>query len=168
MDEEWRIIPGYTNYEASSLGRIRRCKPGWGVKNGKIMKLTHKRYTTICLVSDEGKSQKLLVHRLILFAFKGQPPTEKHEGAHWDGVTSNNSLSNLRWATHKENGEDLIRHGTGKGNRGAAKITEDDVKIIRRLYKEGLTIKGISDKLPNIHYANIWCIAKERSWKGIQ
>jgi hypothetical protein len=51
------------------------------------------------------------VHRLVLKAFVGPCP-EGMEGCHWDGDACNNKLDNLRWATHAENVEDSIRHGT--------------------------------------------------------
>jgi hypothetical protein len=60
----------------------------------------------------DRRSVHVLVHRLILIAFRGPPPTPYHECAHWDGSPSNNRLDNLRWATKSENQTDRWRHGT--------------------------------------------------------
>jgi hypothetical protein len=51
------------------------------------------------------------VHRLMLEAFVGPCPTG-HQAAHCDGDRHNNVLTNLRWATRKENEADKLRHGT--------------------------------------------------------
>jgi hypothetical protein len=61
-----------------------------------------------------------LVHRLVLLAFRGEPPTPHHECAHWNGDPSDNSIGNLRWATKVENHADRWRHGTRKINRRRA------------------------------------------------
>lgn len=66
-------------------------------------------------------------------AFHGPKPTPEHEVAHWDGVRTNFVLSNLRWATKKENREDQKRHGTFPSceNNGRAVLSWAQVLEIR-------------------------------------
>jgi hypothetical protein len=79
-----------------------------------------------------------MVHRLVLEAFIGLRP-EGLECCHADGVRTNNRLENLRWDTHASNIADMRRHGTDpSGERhGMAKLTEQDVREIRRRYETG-------------------------------
>lgn len=43
------------------------------------------------------------IHRLIAFAFHGEPPTEEHVVDHIDTNKHNNRPENLRWVTRLEN-----------------------------------------------------------------
>lgn len=47
------------------------------------------------------------IHRIVAFAFLGNPPSEKHIVDHIDTNRSNNSAINLRWVTRLDN---LLRH----------------------------------------------------------
>lgn len=80
------------------------------------------------------------VHRLVAFAFIGEPPTGKHHVAHWDGDSSNNQVSNLRWATPAENSADSIRLGRSKRpggqNHFRAKLSIEDLPTILSLKGE--------------------------------
>lgn len=49
------------------------------------------------------------MHRLVAYAFLGDPPSSKHEVDHIDGNPANNEVSNLRWVTHSENISNKIR-----------------------------------------------------------
>jgi len=134
--EVWRAIPEYPGYEASSLGRIRSLKR----RRVKILSQLDTRggYLRV-VVSRGGKMTTPMVHRLVLAAFKGPPPTLAHQAAHNNGVRTDNKPENLRWATCKENLSDRIRHGTAP--RGAsnprAVLSEGAVDFIRRNYVPG-------------------------------
>ena len=97
-------------------------------------------------VTINRKSQR--VHRLVLEAFIGPCP-KGMVAVHKDGDCHNNRLSNLRWGTPKENGEDAVRHG--RSSRGVknpnAKLTEEKVRTIRILSGQGKTQKEIASIL---------------------
>ncbi|CAO0835154.1 HNH endonuclease OS=Streptomyces microflavus OX=1919 GN=Smic_80730 PE=4 SV=1 [Streptomyces microflavus] len=60
---------------------------------------------------------------------------------HLDDNSQNNALVNLRWGSRSENEGDKVQHGTsnrGAGN-GWAKLSDDDVREIRRLIGAGAT-----------------------------
>jgi len=88
-------------------------------------------------LSRDKKYHQKCIHRLVLFAFVGPPPSEKHECCHNDGDPSNNNLSNLRWGTKKENQADRKVHGTLSVNvgisNGQAKLAESNVREIRKM-----------------------------------
>lgn len=118
MKEEWKIIPNFSNYEASSLGRIRN-------KNGQILKLRlngtreNNLYLAVKLMMD-GKtwrdkinSKVMRVHRLVLMAFQGLP-LKGQIACHKNDIKTENSSDNLYWGTHKSNAKDSIISGTFK------------------------------------------------------
>ena len=165
--EEWREIPGEWGYLVSSLGRIKSChKPGPGAEGRETYRVLSPSTTSrgYVVVSLKGKQRR--VNRLVLAAFIGEPPTNLHQAAHWDGDPSNNRLDNLRWATPKENAEDRIRHGTwAHGERvNTCKLTREQVDEIRRRLVSD-TRKDLSVEF-GVAWSTINCIAKGRSWQA--
>ncbi|MEY9376002.1 NUMOD4 motif-containing HNH endonuclease [Rhizobium leguminosarum] len=117
---EWKVVPGFDDYEVSEDGQIRRATdllmPLGGVKmpTGTLLKpkvWNRHGYHTYRLVSRD-RSRTMYAHRIVALAFLGAPPSPKHEVCHNDGDRMNNHFSNLRWGTHAENMDDCIRHGT--------------------------------------------------------
>lgn len=137
--EEWRAIPSFPGYMASSLGRILG-KRGWE----RVQFVPDDGYPQVNLVRD-GKSVTKDVHGLVCAAFHGPRPSPSHVAAHRDGVRSNCRSSNLRWATPAENREDMKAHGTWPRHEQhpRATITLAAAEEIRRRHKvEALTPAG--------------------------
>lgn len=162
-NEEWRKIPGFDQYSASTLGRLRRdVVLGRGLKAGGLIRGWNRPDGYIG-VTMGGK--KYLLHRLIALTFLGAP-SEGQEVAHGDGVRTNNAIANLRWATRAENFSDKKAHGTDNaGERHPlAKLTDDQVRDIRsspRLQRELAEEYGI-------HQSHVSMIRSRRAWKHIQ
>lgn len=81
--------------------------------------------------------EKHYTHRYVCIKAHGEPPTPEHETAHNCGMGHLGCIApnHLRWATHAENLDDMVMHGTrpiGEKN-GASILTEDDVKKIWNL-----------------------------------
>lgn len=180
---EWRVVPGFPDYEVSDRGVVRRrtkhfrltthsvhhIVPQW-VRKRRVKRLdgnvTNLDYMCITLCNAEDRKHKnFLVHRLVLITFCGDPPTILHQAAHNDGDRFNNFLENLRWATAAENQADRKRHGTSNcGSRhGLSKINEDDVHNIRRMLAAGVRCRVIALHF-NVSYGAITSIMRGSSW----
>lgn len=136
----WAIIPSAPAYAATPDGRIMRVVPARTRGSVPYEVLGGDRgdgYQRVKIVFADGVKRGVAAHRLICEAFHGRAPSAMHHAAHWDGDKNNNSASNLRWATPKENvGGDRIRHGRaprGEMN-GRAKLTWSQVNEIRATY----------------------------------
>lgn len=127
--ETWKPIPGFTEYEASDMGHVRRAR------DRKILGQHFSRgYYTVKL----GRP-RIRTSRAVCAAFHGPPPTPDHYALHGNGDRQDNRAFNLRWGTQKENCSDKYRHGTilyGARN-GYAKVDEHMVREIRRLCAGG-------------------------------
>lgn len=155
--EEWRPVPGFEGYEASTLGRIRSVPRSveytsrWGTKSnrqlaGKILKtFPHGggyRLVTPCI---GGKHVQATAHAMVAAAFLGERP-EGMDVNHIDGDKANNVPSNLEYVTRKDN----MRHARETGlwdNRGEkngqAKATEAQIRQAHALMCAGASIAKV-------------------------
>jgi len=112
INEEWRTIPNYNNYEVSNMGRVRSLTREISqlghmqiykrIMKGKILKPRKQNggYLVVWL-SKDGTSHAVTVHRLVASCF-----LSKCEGCdinHKDGDKTNNCLSNLEYVSRSEN-----------------------------------------------------------------
>lgn len=128
----WKPIADCPGYEVSDAGMVRSLKRPSGMKFKRTRKIDPYFYVT--LVQADGRKRHALVSRLVLEAFVGPAPSERHQAAHGDGVKANNSLLNLRWATQVENEADKNLHGTrpkGEGHPLSCGLTDKQVEEIR-------------------------------------
>lgn len=153
--EEWRPVVGFEEeYEVSSLGRVRsidRLDHAGRRQTGRIRIPQSSRggYPTLNLRKG-GKLFTKKVHHLVARAFIGESPGPIctgdgcYEVNHIDGVKVNNAYTNLEYATRTENMRHSVaiglRDGSMSGERnGRAKLNEESVREIRRLYAAGGT-----------------------------
>ena len=129
MTEQWRSVVGWEDiYEVSSLGQVRvldrviqrkaRPQSHGGDLGGSYIKHGHllspyvdpkTGYRSVHLY-DVGRRRDVRVHVLVLEAFKGLRPPGC-EGCHGPNGVADNSISNLRWDSRRENILDQIRDG---------------------------------------------------------
>lgn len=181
MIEEWRVIQDFPEYAVSNRGRVMRRVIDRRSHVPRILAtwIGNHGYPTVGL-SRDGTVHRRLIHRLVCEAFHGPAPTKLHQVAHADGVRTNASATNLRWATRSENMEDArahgtmalgVRHGrtrspekTPRGERhGHAKISEADVHAIRSSKSSGRDLArryGISPSAISV-------IRSGKTWKHV-
>jgi hypothetical protein len=116
MEEEWKPIIQFPEYEISNLGNCRNIstiirspkqKPYKNLKPSIIAVTGYKKYDLFCYDENGVKTRKgLSIHRLVAIHFI-QNPENKPEVDHINGDRLNNSIDNLRWTTRIENGKNL-------------------------------------------------------------
>lgn len=133
--EEWKPIAGYEGlYSVSSFGRIkcdRARRKSW---IGKIIQehLLNSGYLRVNIRDMKGLRKGYTVHKLVTMAFLGKRHPDQ-EVNHKDSNRLNNNISNLEYATKRENS----LHALGKGRTKQFKLTENQVREIRKKYCAG-------------------------------
>jgi hypothetical protein len=96
MEEIWRNIQGYDNYEVSTLGRVRN------KDTGEVFKGSPDKdgYLRVCLTLDK-KETTYRIHRLVAIAFLPNFYGKKTVD-HRNRDKTNNIIWNLKWANNKE------------------------------------------------------------------
>lgn len=97
--EEWRGIHGLEGrYEVSCFGRVRNVITAYVLGTS----LDSHGYPRL-MAALHGKRETWPIHRAVLVAFMPRPDWKTMHVNHKDGVTTNNTLSNLEWCTASEN-----------------------------------------------------------------
>lgn len=149
--EVWKVVPGFLSYEASSLGRVRRCvaSPKSSLPVGGVMKTRKMHGYHALTLCKNGKRQHFYLNVLICLTFHGPKPAHCHDAAHLDGDTDHNWKDNIAWATRKENIGHRKIHGTdAAGERnGNAKLGAEDIIKIRSRHQAGESQNRIARSL---------------------
>ena len=96
--EVFRSIDGYNNYAISTFGRVKN------VITGIILKTRPRQGYLIVDLRENAIRKTHLLHRLVCCAFINNPD-DKLCVDHKDNNKANNHVSNLRFATSKENNQ---------------------------------------------------------------
>lgn len=151
MQEIWMPIGRYPGYEASNLGRVKSVPRLLVRSDGQKSSFKEKLLTSALrgdypyyrvMLSIKNKHYYVSVHRLIAFAFFGEPPNSLYEVNHKDGNKLNNEANNLEWMTHRENSNHAVKvlksriYKNGEENH-CSKLTNSQIKELRSLYKAG-------------------------------
>lgn len=180
--EVWLPVVGYCGtYEVSSHGRVRSCARSWSQLNRwgvvaprfwpeRILKQTVDRgryaYGRLQVkLCSRDKQITRLVHQIVAEAFIGPRPAGM-EVAHNDGNPANNHVSNLRYATPRENTHDKVRHGTILAGSAVAtaKLTSDQVASIRSMVGKR-TLQSMADEF-GVSIAQVSRVANGKQWRG--
>ena len=147
MQEIWKDIDGFENYQISNLGRIKSkerivsnsCRTY--VKKEEILKnhVMKSGYLAIVLRDKEQKKHLLKIHRLIAENFIPNPNNYTQVN-HIDGNKANSAIENLEWCTPSQNTRHAIKSGLRR------KCTN---KSTQRIYKINPKTKDIEEIYEN-------------------
>lgn len=186
---EWKPVPvdGADRYEVSSRGQVRSFK-GAAIRvltthKAGGLRAPHRAHLNVGLCIN-GSAKTFQVHRLVAIAFLGQPPSPEHQVNHRNGRPNDNRVENLEWVLPSENAAHAkrlklaargARHGrytkpdsTPRGSlHWATKLTEEDVRDIRRRYSEGEPQAALADEY-GVTRPRITNIINRRSWRHVE
>ena len=166
MEEVWKKIKYYDNYQISNLGNVRKitkngfipikCSPRGSQKTNN----TKEKYMGVTL-SKNGIRKGFAIHRLVAEAFIPNPNSYPLVN-HINGIKDDNCVCNLEWCTMQQN----IKHAYDvlnmKNHYGSVKQYSKNGEFI----KEYSSVREASREL-GIHFGNIIkCANKQRNVAG--
>lgn len=111
-----------------------------------------------------------VVSRLVCEEEHGPPPSPGYQAAHSCGRGHLGCISrgHLNWRSPVANNADKLQHGThNRGTRNLHhKITEDDVRQIRALKRDGASAEELGDRF-GISKWSVFDIASGRTWSHV-
>jgi hypothetical protein len=139
-EEVWKDIEGHPDYKISSFGRVKT------FKYGKERHLISSLIRNYCQIHLNRKTYRL--HRLVAIAFIPNPENKEYVD-HIDRDTKNNKVSNLRWATAKENANNCNHIIGDSGHRYITiiKNKNDDAYSLRIPTKKHKTFKTLKEAI---------------------
>ena len=163
--KHYKKIKGYENYLISNQGRV------FNFKFKKFLKPTKDQggylFVNLC---KNGIKKSHKIHRLVALAFIYNifnKPTINHI----DPDKTNNFVSNLEWATNKENTQHALNNGLFKPIKGekhsSSKLTENQVLEIRRIFATGEYTKAALGRMFGVSRRYIGDIVNRKNWKHI-
>lgn len=163
--EEWRDVIGYEGvYKVSNLGRVQRLK-GYKCAGNRILRIKlNKGYPTLML-SKNGKTKRVSVHKLVTDAFIGPCP-DGLEVNHIDHDRANARADNLEYCTRQRNIAYAVEQGRFRaGDR--ASLNSVIVKEIKELLRQGISVASIARNY-GTSLGAISAIKSRRNWKYIE
>lgn len=130
--------------------------------------------SVVSLGAGKGK-KSIRIHRAVAETFISNPDN-KPQVNHIDGNKSHNYVANLEWVTNKENSIHAIKMGlrSSESTRGMcninAKLTNDDVRYIRKVYvprHKEYGVRALSRKFGVSHFI-ISKIVNNMRWRHIK
>ncbi len=168
-NEVWKQIDfetdlSHAKYEVSSVGRVK----SYAVDkvNGKVMKGSNVNgYLSVMIRFDKKVSQTYYIHRLVAQTFLPKPTADQKFVVHLDYDKQNNHRFNLKWMSDEEsrchnNQNPAILRSRSTGY----KLTESDVRVIKRLLKSNKTRLSIIAKRFNITHTQLNRIRSGENW----
>ena len=118
MQEIWKTVPNFSNYQVSNFGNVKSLKKEVKTKGGSYRTLKEKNikcstrkngYLYVNLY-NEAICKKYNVHRLVAMLFLPNPDNLPQVN-HIDGNKTNNNSNNLEWCSQSHNMKEAYRLG---------------------------------------------------------
>ena len=172
----WLPVPFFSDYEASTDGKIRSLERTIVQSNGirrtfpsKTLKpgLNAKNYQIVTLIGPDRQKYTRFVHRIILETFD-RPRNPDEECCHCDGNPQNNNIDNIYWGTPADNMRDKIAHGTAvRGERvGNSVLKEHQVCSIFEKATAGASMNALAVEY-GVSRQTIEAIKYRKRWKWL-
>lgn len=166
MDEFKRCLPPYSRYEINRNGTIRN----FLTKEIKKSRINEQGYVVVSLVNDLVKNgiykiNVVRVHKIVILNYIGEAPSNKHTIDHINRNKIDNTLNNLRWATHVEqakNRKQCKNPRTGNSELAVLQydINNNFIKEFKNAFEVTQILKINKNKLSNN------CLGKTKSTGG--
>lgn len=156
--EEWRQIKDFPKYAVSNLGNIKN------LKTGRILLPSKNKGYYKVFIRHNGIGKTVFIHKAASQAFIGECPTGK-EINHIDLNKLNNFPENLEYITPDQNRRHWQKNKEQPFFLREPKLTNEDVKEIRKLRATGQKLIPIAKKF-NVSFGHVWkiCVGMRRQW----
>lgn len=142
---ERRPVPGYSRWEADSLGRVYR-------DGSEYLGHDNRGYVMVCDGKDTIKRAWL-----VAFAFHGHRPM-RAVIRHLNDIKNDDRPANLKWGNRSEDRLDAYRNGR------LGKLTQQDAEKIREMYATGDWLQREIADIFNVKQSAIGKIVRRESW----
>lgn len=141
-DPDWREIPGFPAYQASTCGKVRRIRASnVGLRVLKQM-IGNRGYLKLTLYDALGTQCTVMVHRAVCLAWHGPPQRVRNFACHRNGDQLDNRADNLYWGTPIDNARDCLIHGKhisqNRGKYVQNAYSRSTPRKIRIAFEEGI------------------------------
>ena len=148
--EVFRSVDGYKYYAVSSFGNVKNTKTGRILKGRNVCG-----YLQVVLYEDGLAKKSYLVHRLVAYAFIDNPD-DKLCVDHKNNDRTNNHISNLRFATSKENNQNRKLSSKNTSNIKGVHFDKRRKKWRARIMIDGISVHiGYFDNLEDARTARV-------------
>lgn len=171
LEEIWVLSGTVSDFEVSSLGRVRRWKDRHRAKRGdiKAQRIGDAGYFTVGITPFRRTKTVFYVHRLVADAFLDPPRHGQTLVRHLNGRKLDNRPENLAWGTYVDNEADKLLHGTrARGSKIAgAVLSESDITVIWAMRAQGINTSAIARHLGKAR-GTIRNVVLGRTWRHMQ
>jgi NTP pyrophosphatase (non-canonical NTP hydrolase) len=140
---------GKMEYKNGQLWRLWEPRRNWLPQPKRAEKKANGYLMIRTVIKEKGKYYSVMAHRVIWAYFNGEIP-EGMEINHKNGFKDDNRIENLELVTRRENLEHSKRTGLARYargiNSGHGKLSNDDVREIRKMLNAGMPQKDIAEK----------------------
>lgn len=174
MQELWKSVPFKPfneKYQVSNLGKVKPIKKSkFSNMKGEFLRYgVGARGYAFVTFYHEGIHKQCSVHRLVAYAFIGDPPKSKNIVCHLDDNKLNNVADNLIWGSPQDNMRHKVERGRSLvGSKNPRALLNDvNVRTIRRLYQEKCHSQAELALLFGVNQTQISRIVRGEHWGHI-